>query len=363
MSNETTAVKRLFTKESTGIAKGIAILLMLFYHLFSDVQDNAIMQVNFSPIPENLFYLLAKFGNICVAIFVFLTAYGISVNLFSNENLSLKEAYKTSPKRLGKLFFSFVVMFVFVNLIWFRYFDYSLCYGAGKQGVLAFITDGLGLSHLFGTPMLNMTWWYMSIAYTLVFLVPLLAWLCKKTSYPFIGVAFLLPFILPMSNDISRYFFVMALGVVAAYGNWFEKIMNLKFPAALRFLLELGLIVLSVFVRENEFVQSHLLYAFDGLIAFVIILFAADCIGAIPVVRKVFAFLGKHSMNIFFTHTFFYLILYRDFVFRFRYAGITYLIVLACSLVLSLVLELLKTLLRLPLKLRKQKQTAQEGQS
>ena len=363
MSNETTSVKRLFTKESTNIAKGIAILLMLFYHLFSNVQDNAIMKVDCSPLPENLFHLFARFGNICVAIFVFLTAYGISVKLFSSETLTLKEAYRSSPKRLGKLFFNYVIMFIVVNLIWFRYFNYALNYGEGKQGVLAFLTDALGLSHLFGTPMLNMTWWYMSIAYTLVFFVPLLAYLCKKTGYPFIGIAFLLPFILPMNNDISRYFFVMALGVVCAFGNWFEKIMNSRFPAPVRFILECVVIAFSVFARENEFVQSNLLYLFDGIIAFVIVLFAADCIGFIPVIRKVFAFLGKHSMNIFFTHTFFYLILYREFVFHFRHAGITYLILLGCSLVLSLLLEGIKFLLCLPWKLRKQKPSEPAAQS
>ena len=155
----------------------------------------------------------------------------------------------------------------------------------------------------------------------------------------------------------------MALGVVCAFGNWFEKIMNSRFPAPVRFILECAVIAFSVFARENEFVQSNLLYLFDGIIAFVIVLFAADCIGFIPVIRKVFAFLGKHSMNIFFTHTFFYLILYLEFVFQFHYAGITYLILLGCSLVLSLLLEGIKFLLCLPWKLRKQKPSEPAAQS
>lgn len=362
MSNETTTVKRLFTKESTNIAKGIAILLMLFYHLFSNPSDNALMQVNHSPLPESIFLLLAGFGKVCVAIFVFLTAYGISVNLFSKKDFSLKDAYKGTPKRLGKLVFNFAFMFLFVNIIWFRHFQYAVCYGEGKQGVLAFILDAFGLSHLFGTPMMNMTWWYMSVAYTLVFFVPLMAFLCKKTGHSFIGIAFLLPFLLPLENDISSYFFVMALGIVSAYGNWFEKIINSKIPAAVRIIIEIALIALGVFIRENAFVQEKILYFTDALIAFVIILFAADCIGAVPGLRKVFAFLGKHSMNIFFTHTFFYLILYRNYVFRFRYAIVTYLIVLACSLLLSLILEGLKYLILLPARKRKQKQESPADQ-
>lgn len=363
MTTSTNGCNRIFPKESSDMAKGIAILLMLFYHLFSTATDNAIMQVNYSPLPENLFLTLAKFGNICVPVFIFLTSYGISVKIFRNEGQTLKESYKGTWRRAGMLLARFFFMFAFVNLIWFRYFNYALCYGEGKQGVLAFITDALGLSHFFGTPSLNMTWWYMSIAYTLVFLVPLMAYLCKKTGTPFIGIAFLLPFLLPMEYDISRYFFVIAAGIFAAYTNLIEKIINAKFPFYLRWILEAGFLVFSVFARENEFVHENLLYLADGFIAFGIVLFAADFIAAVPVVRNVFAFLGKHSMNIFFVHTFFYLILYRDFVFRFRYAGVTFLILLALSLALSLVLYgLWKLLLFLLSKIaRKQPEPAEKS--
>lgn len=345
------------------MAKGIAILFMLFYHLFSVPGDNALMKVDYSPLPENIFLLIAKFGNICVSVFVFLTAYGISLKLFKKENLTLKDAYEGTFKRTGKLLFNFLFMFLVVNLIWFRYFNYALCYGPGKQGVLSLIVDALGLSHFFGTPTMNMTWWYMSLAYMLIFFVPAFAFLCKKISYPFLGIAFLLPFVFPVENDLARYLFVIAVGIVSAYGNRFEKIMNSKVPAPLRFVVELAVLVLSVFIRENAFVQSYLLYFVDAVIAFNIILFASDFIGFIPGVRKIFALLGRHSMNIFFVHTFFYLILYRKFVFRFQYAAVTFLILLALSLALSLVLEGLKALVLFLWRKITQKRQAPEDRS
>ena len=345
MSDNTTNVRRYFPKESTEIAKGLAILLMLFYHLFSNAYDNVLMKVNYSPLSEDLFLMLAKFGNICVSVFVFLTAYGISVNLFRKENLNLTEAYKGTLKRAGKLYLNFFLVFAVANLLWFRYFDYALLYGGGKQGVLAFLADALSISHFFGTPTLNMTWWYMSVAYTLVFIVPLLTVLCKKTGHPFLGVAFLIPFLFPVENDIARYFFVMALGIYVAYTNLFEIILNSKVPFAIRTIIEICFVAFSVFARENEFVQSNLLYLTDAFFAFGIILLSGDVIAAIPGVRKVFAFLGKHSMNMYFTHTFFYLILYRDYIFRFRYAGITFLLLVAVSLAFSVLLEALKKLI------------------
>ena len=336
--------KRLFTKESSKVAKGVAILLMLFYHLFYSRPDNLAMGVNYSPLSENAFLTIARFGNICVAVFVMITAYGIASKVFEAENITLKDAYKNSFKRAGKLLFHFSFMFVCVNLLWFHWFDYSLTFGAGKQGILAFIVDGLGLSHLFSTPTLNMTWWYMSLAYALVFLVPLLAFAFKKTGYPFLGIALLLPYILPFGEDVTRYSFVIALGIAAAYGHWFEKILNSKMHFALRWIIHILVIVLSVFIRDNEFVKTFLIIPADAIIAFEIILLAADILEFIPVIRNIFAFLGKHSMNIFFVHTFFYLILYRKYVYYFGYAPVTFFILLGLSLALSLVIEGLKFL-------------------
>ena len=358
-----TDTNRTFPKQSSDMAKGIAILFMLFYHLFSVPTDNAIMQVNYSPLSEDVFLTIAKFGNICVPVFIFLTSYGISRKIFAKDDMTLKEAYNGTWKRAGMLLLRFLFMFAFVNLIWFRCFNYALCYGEGKQGVLAFITDALGLSHFFGTPSLNMTWWYMSVAYTLVFIVPVLAYLCKKTGSPFLGIAFLIPFLLPVEFDIARYFFVIGFGIFAAYENFFERIINSKFPFVLRWIIEIAFIILCIPARQNEFVQEHLVYLFDAVIAFGIVLFAADFIAAVPGLRNVFAFLGKHSMNIFFVHTFFYLILYRDFVFRFRYAGVTFVILLALSLALSLVLYGLWNLLAFLLGKLKQKKQAPEGTS
>ena len=345
MTDQTTNVRRTFPKESSETAKGVAILLMLFYHLFSNPSDNVLMQVNHAPLPEDLFLLFAKFGNICVSVFVFLTAYGISRGLFQKENLTLKEAYNGTLKRALKLFLNFLIVFVTVNLLWFRYFDYASLYGPGKQGILAFFADATSLSQFFNTPTMNMTWWYMALAYTLVFIVPLLTCFCKKTGSSFLGVAFLLPFLLPMGNDISRYFFVMAFGIFISYTNLIEKILNCKVPFALRIIIEIAFLVFSVFARENEFVQANMLYLADAFFAFGIILFAGDTLAAIPGIKQVFAFLGKHSMNMYFVHTFFYLILYRDLIFRFRYAGITFLLLVLVSLLFSVILEALKKLI------------------
>ena len=57
-----------FTKEHSLIAKGIAIMLLLFYHLFHDEYVLNDMQVNYAPLSKQGILTLSGFGNICVAV-------------------------------------------------------------------------------------------------------------------------------------------------------------------------------------------------------------------------------------------------------------------------------------------------------
>ena len=71
-------MQKQFTKEHSFVVKGVAILLLLMYHLFEHEQQVTGLEVNYSPFPLSGFLLVTGFGNICVAVFVFLTAFGIA---------------------------------------------------------------------------------------------------------------------------------------------------------------------------------------------------------------------------------------------------------------------------------------------
>lgn len=65
-----------FTKANSVEMYGIAILLMVFHHLFKSYIGPSAIQT------------IAYFGKICVAIFAFISGYGLSV---ISEKFSLKE--------------------------------------------------------------------------------------------------------------------------------------------------------------------------------------------------------------------------------------------------------------------------------
>lgn len=336
---------KVFDKKQSGIVKGLAILLLLMYHLFEHEELVTTMAVDYRPFPLEGFLTVTGFGNICVSVFVFLTAYGITESiLYKREHqlISMGDAYKQASKRFGKLVLNFFALFVSVNLLWGGMFDYEGLYGAGKQGFLYMLSDATGFSQFFGTPTMNMTWWYMKVAYILIFLVPAIAYAVHKIGYSVLVIAFLLPFTVSMDEDVRRYLFVAAFGVCASYGKWPDKMFQLRIHPVFRWGLAAVAWVICILVRQNYAVyQTYAAYV-EAPIVLVIIYTACQVLGSVPFVDKVLGFIGRHSMNIYLVHTFFYMSLWRDYIYQFRYAGLIFLVLTVTTLLYSIVLEFLK---------------------
>lgn len=335
-------MQKQFTITHTNMAKGLAVLLLLSYHLFKS--ENQVIQLNVMYRPFSLqgFLTLANFGNVCVSVFVFLTAFGIATGLLAQEGFIPATAYRQAVRRFVLLMLNFAVLYLSVNLLWWYKFDYPSLYGSGKQGVLALLTDGLGLSMFFGTPTLNETWWYMEVAYVLIFLIPLLTCLVRKIGYSLLPAAFFAPFAITFHPDVKRYLFVAAFGVCAAYGKWPDRLLNLKIHPALRWLIGIAGFILCVLVRQNYIVHEYYIHLLDAPIALFIIYLSAAVLGTIPLLGRGLNFIGKHSMNIFLVHSFFYLILWQPYIYYFKYAWSSFLLLLMSCLFYSVLLELLK---------------------
>lgn len=69
----------VFDKKTTGMLKGVALILMFAHHLFGFPEwllaGNTFLSIPFQT--QTTAYFLGKFGNICVGMFMFLTGYGI----------------------------------------------------------------------------------------------------------------------------------------------------------------------------------------------------------------------------------------------------------------------------------------------
>lgn len=336
-------MQNVFDVEKSKIVKGLAILLLLIYHLFENAELVRSLEVDYRPFPLEGFLTFTGFGNICVAVFVFLTAYGISIGLLAKEQMTAGEAYRQAVRRFFKLMLQFFILYLSVNVLWGSIFDYDGLYGMNKQGFLYMLSDAVGFSQFFHTPTMNMTWWYMKLAYILIFLIPAMTFLVRKIGYSMLLAAFLFPYVVSMDTDVQRYFFVAAFGVCAAYGKWPDKMFAWKLHPIVKWVLGFAAMVICILVRQNYVVyQTYAAYV-EAPIALVLVYFACQVLGSIPVLAKGLAFIGRHSMNIYLVHTFFYMSLWRDFIYSFRYAGLIFLALLVTTLLYSIVLEAIKT--------------------
>lgn len=330
-----------FTKDCSNIAKGVAIILLFFHHLFYEEKDLVEQGVKTFLLNRQQLLALAGFGKICVGIFVIITSYGIAKSIYTQE-MQVKQAYDGALKRFFNLMVNFFVMYLSIILVFGYKLNLQSLYGEFPQGILAMLADSIGLAESMGSPTLNQTWWYMDLAYTLIFLVPFLSYITKKIGYSLLAIMVFLPVVFTMSYASHWFFFSAAVGVCAAYGDWFNKLMNIKLAMPLKWLIGIVAMVIAYPLRCNPLAEEYFISQIDALVSFLIIWICAELISSVPLIREGLAFIGKNSLNIFLVHSFFYLIILRDVVYYFKPAIVEVIVLLILSLTYSVILEQIK---------------------
>ena len=88
-----------FTKNDTLVAKGVATILLLVHHLFYTTNNDFSAFI----MSKEGWVDLAKIGKICVAMFLILSGYGLSIS-WKNKGYTLIEFYKHTYSKLYKGF-------------------------------------------------------------------------------------------------------------------------------------------------------------------------------------------------------------------------------------------------------------------
>lgn len=139
-----------FTKEHTQIAKGMAIILMLIHHLFAFPNRILTKQSYKSLLLINglqIEYYIGVFGKICVAMFLFLSGYGLYIITSKNNKFSIKDAII----RISRLYINYWTVFLIFIPIGFIFFGRTL-------NIKEFILNFLGLSSSY-----NGEWWFFRL--------------------------------------------------------------------------------------------------------------------------------------------------------------------------------------------------------
>ena len=354
-----------FTKEHTMQMKGIAIIILLFHHCFLNAQRWATVPyeklattkgwgyypISFAPFSSHTIQYLASFSKICVAMFVFMTGYGMWVSYESQKKKTTMSNY--IKKRMVTLMTGFLIIFVVTEILAIPTGRFIEVYGHDFRSVVYMIIDALGLAKLLGTPLFCLTWWYMSLAIVLIMIFPFVHSIMEKYQWVVVVASIIVPRAcgFGQSTDLFRYLLAYTLGMYFAQHDLLarikEKFMEQNVAGKLLFLI-VSLIGLAVIIkcRQNAWIGLKYLDFWDGFAAMYVIVISYIYILNGKWIVKGLGFLGKHSMNIFLIHSFYRDVFFHEFTYSFYYAWLDYIVLMAISLVTSIVLEWFKKLIR-----------------
>ena len=333
-----------FTRFHSNICKGLAILMLLFHHLFNDYPEYEGHVVDYSPLTGDQVTSIALLCKLCVAVFVFITGYGLASTFrarYEGQTPSAGELGRFSITRWWDLMARFWPVFVLALVCGPLGRSALDVYGPGVRATLAqALVDGLGLANLVGTPTLNPTWWYMTLAIVLIFLLPPIMLAVRRFGSAHVLVC--VPLVLVYFGVCAPYDLYITsylLGVFCSDRQvfvWWGRLGDGRPGAA----VAKTLLAAALFCVLLPFRMScNYLGLVDALLALLLCMIVMACLANVPVLSDATAFLGRHSANIFFTHTLLYSYYFLDFFYSFRYPAIILLVLAVASLALSVLLD------------------------
>lgn len=310
----------MFTKSETNKVKGIAILFLVFHHMYRTVDDIAARGVTLHMLTDSNLSKLAYCLRICVYIFAIISAYGISLQYETIKDKK-HDTFKFIIKRWIKLLAPFWFTLV---CIWLVYAivpgldPFQTYQGGNIVGMMAgeffAILDVLGYSY----NMIVGVAWYMNFAVLELLAIPFLYYLCEKfgwaillfTSafYNFIPVVFNSDF----GGDYNYYIFAVEVGILLSRGDVMRRIKE-KYDGLTTICKVMVVMILILIMFGTPYmawfkVESNIFGARS-------ILFTTGAIACIFTsylgirekhVEKILAFLGRYSGDMFLTHTLVY---------------------------------------------------------
>lgn len=317
----------------TNALKGIALLLLLIHHLF--YIDNG-MYDDISIAGRGVVQTIGLWSKICVAIFVFLSGYGLTAQAEKIGGVgSLVRFYW---RRFTKLMLNYWFIWLIFVPIGVFVFHYSFAEAYGDHIGIKFLLDFTGLINAFGLYGYNVTWWFYSCIILLYILFPFLYRLVKKDtmlSVLVVAVATYMP--IPIFRSALPYLLPFLAGMI------YCRLSN-NYTGGVKAKHSILFCLLFLIAAFDRLVAPDKL-RFDTVIVLLMVI-AYKSIYIPEAIAKALEFLGKHSMNIFLFHTFIFYMWFRNFIYASRNPLIIFLELLIACLLISIVLECVKKLIR-----------------
>lgn len=340
--------KRTFLEKSDSKkVYGLAILLMLFHHLFCDPQRIFFEYVSF--FPKSWIVQLSWFGRICIGLYAFISGYGMQVSTATIKIDRISSLIKQQ----------YLYVFIIAKKFFIKYWIVCVCF------VLPFfiltrtfpIKDIifliLGLSEKY-----NAEWWYIKNYLIILMLFPLLKaqeWYVDQKKYgvvlkillwgiwvSFFFLIFVFVKIIFFHSISNKYFFYSLIfieGFLFSKYRLFEKVSIYASSNAFSILLLVAIVTGRLIVAKDATYKN-------GDIVFApLLIYSFICLSKKfqkNVFLKYLEKLGNHSTYMWLTHTFFAYYYFQWLIFAPREALLIFLWLIAISVVCSCLLQKLE---------------------
>ena len=328
------------TPAETQIVKAFAIVAMLIHHLFYEHPEYGLIT-----------HSVGIAGKICVALFVFLSGYGMATtfpkNIAGRLN-TVKVFFFFLGKRYAKFFLNYWVIFFVTVPIGIFCFGRSLetAYGEGANLIVCFIKDMLGQQ---GFDSYNITWWFNELILALWIFFPLFYY-AMKNGFVAIGVLLFLfispgnfPYLLEIfANCFSLYVLPFCLGIaIALHVDSISKILNILPQRIILY----GSVVATIclfFLRGIPLFPSFSYFRVDPFLTLALVLAVVSVCRATKQQFKPLQYVGRHSMNMYLTHTYILGYFFGEYVFSLKHPVVMFVAVFSASLLVSITFEFVK---------------------
>lgn len=323
--------------------KSIAILMMLFLHLFNRDYNNLFKPVIFIA-GKPLSYYLSLFSDACVPIFAFVSGYGLYFTFKRDTEIYFKNNFK----RLKKLYINYwIILLIFAVIL-----GYVIKPDSYPGSITKFIVNFTGAETSY-----NGSWWFFTIY--VLFVLTSCFWfnlVDKINPYLFLS-GLLLIYIITFycktyrpnifDNNLVHWFYIKTvlyfftlfqfmLGVFAFKYDWNTRIRVIFKYIRYKNIAAFSLIISLIFF--HGLFPNLIVAPFTGL-AFILLFLQIDLSEK---ANKVLDYLTPHSTNLWLIHLFFCTIFFSNFIYSFRYVPIIFLVLLAVCIFSSYIVNFIK---------------------
>lgn len=331
----------MLTKFESLQLKGSAILIMVLLHLFNRQEniDKCIISINL--LGEPLISQLAKFVEICVPLYLFLSGYGLYLLFLKNDTIfPLKRILK-----LYLVFWSCFIIFISFGCFWVP----ELYPGNWKifiENLTAWKTS------------YNWEWWFI-FPYIILIGVSNILFTCIRrwnffTSFLFSCVVYVISYWVISSYksyllesyalfnlfEFLRMVCSFMWGALFAKYDLFQRIKkNVSLNTYCNNILMIVILVCAFLIRAVMSIHAASIFFMVIFACCFYLIKKSSCI------EKFFVLMGRHSTNIWLVHTFFCYYYFHDFIYGLKYPFLIYIVTLGLSVISSVVINKLYQLL------------------